>query len=112
MAAQPRTKEFDDRLQKSAKKGVSAALVKLKKDLQQYENVKVEGKYVTSNRLAESVIGHFKKLEESSSAASIEKIADQTISRMNRTENFLLNMNQQEQDDLWRQITAKLSLKS
>ena len=84
--------------------------VKLAKDLQQYEKIKVSGKYVCSNRFAESVFGQFKKLEESSSAATIEKISEETITRMNKTETFLRNMPTKQVEELWKEIDGKTEL--
>lgn len=110
--AQPRTKDFENRLNESAVKGIKAMQMKLAKDLQQYEKVKVTGKYVCSNRFAESVFGQFKKLEEGSSAATIEKISEETITRMNKTEKFLRNMPTKQVEELWKEIDGKSELQN
>ena len=109
--AQPRSDDLAGRLNKSTLKGVKELQAKLKKDLHHYEEIKADGQYVCSNRFAESVFGHFKKLEETSTAATIENVAEMTISRMNNAEKFLRNMPQDQREELWKQIEDKKELK-
>jgi hypothetical protein len=112
LAAQPRSDEFEKQLQDSALSCMKEVHIKLKKDLQQYQKITVDGLYMCSNRFAESVFGHFKKLEEISTAATIARITEQTISRMNKTEEYLVSMPEDKRNALWEQIEGKVELQS
>jgi hypothetical protein len=70
----------------------------------------LEGRYVTSNRYAESVFGDYKAREIKNTGATQSTLAELTISKMNNTQSFLRAMSNEARSKLWEEIDGKTAL--
>jgi len=74
------------------------------------KTLNLEGRYVTSNRYAESVFGDYKARETKNTGATQSTLSELTISKMNNTQSFLRAMSKEAVFKLWEEIGGKTAL--